>query len=56
MGIDPNRRTCPTPGSYLKHESLLRSTSTLCGVRDLPSTVCMGPDDIPFGERMEVGN
>ena len=54
IAIDPNTRTTPTPGSYLNHESLLRSTSTFCGVRDLPSTVKMGPDDIPFGDRIEI--
>ena len=54
MGLDPNRRTCPTPGSYLNHDSLLKSTSAFSGVREMPSTVRMGPDDIPFGERTEV--
>ncbi len=54
MAIDPRQRTTPTPGCYLQHESLLRSTSSLNGVRELPSTVRMGPDDIPFGERVEV--
>ncbi len=54
MAIDPNQRRGPTPGCYLNHESLLRSTSTFAGVRTLPATVKMGPDDIPYGERMEV--
>jgi len=54
MGIDPYQRRFPTPGCYLSHESLLKSTSTFTGVRNLPYTVRMGPDDIPYGERMEV--
>jgi len=54
MGIDPYQRRFPTPGCYLNHESLLKSTSTFTGVRNLPNTVRMGPDDIPYGERMEV--
>ena len=54
MAIDPHQRTTPTPGCYLNHDSLLKSTSAFSGVRDLPSTVKMGPDDIPFGERVDV--
>jgi len=54
MGIDPYQRRYPTPGCYLNHESLLKSTSAFAGVRNMTNTVHMGPDDIPYGERMEV--
>lgn len=54
MGIDPYQRRFPTPGCYLEQESLLKSTSSMGGVQYMTKTVHMGPDDIPYGERMEV--
>jgi hypothetical protein len=52
LGLDPNRRFCPTPGQGLSHDSLLL-VHTHSGLSS-PSKVVFGPDDIPFGERNSV--
>ena len=57
LGLDPKNRTTPTPGpgKYKTwSETFLRRISHNQGVTELNKTVVMGPDDIPFGERMEV--
>lgn len=52
LGLDPNRRYCPTPGQGLSHDSILLA-HTNSGLVS-PSKVSFGPDDIPFGERCAV--
>jgi hypothetical protein len=49
--LDPSKRFCDTPGSYLSHDPLLRSVAH-DGVKNT-SRIHFGPDDIPFGERNE---
>lgn len=57
LALDPKNRTTPTPGpgKYKTwSDTPLRRVNHLSGVTELNKTVVMGPDDIPFGERMDV--
>jgi hypothetical protein len=57
LALDPKNRTTPTPGpgKYKTwSDTPLRRVSHHSGVTELNKTVMMGPDDIPFGERMDV--
>lgn len=57
IALDPNLRSTitPGPGKYKTwSNNPLRSVSHHAGLKELNRTVNMGPDDIPFGERMDV--
>lgn len=57
IALDPKNRTTPTPGpgQYKTWNSTpLRSISHHAGMSEMNKSVIMGPDDIPFGERMDV--
>jgi hypothetical protein len=57
IALDPNNRTTPTPGPgeyKVWNANPLRTMNNMSGMSEMNKSVVMGPDDVPFGERMEV--